>query len=179
MVVLYSCDVDSGFVVLFDSSTEVFASLSMSTFMNMLERDKFNIIGVDANLGNELIVEVPYIGSDLVGNLIRYISVLFGSDDEWVKVKDGVLTIKYSDSDIESYDVGVESLEDIVGVYYVLDTVVGDVFSGIAIITCDGEMLKQYNCVNGKMILTAEVSVNECNMNFNTNRMRLRRVGRR
>lgn len=172
MYVLYALDINRGNVVVLDSNLNKYIGLSMDMFIDWLDSVDCLVVGVDDNNSDYCLLEKSQVGVDLCGNYISYISLLSADYEKRFKFnKDGSLAIKFSESEVVKVDLNIESAENLLGIYYVLNTVVGDIFNGLIFITMEDNIMYQYSYINGRLRLDANVSVDNCSMNLDTERI--------
>ena len=172
MYVVYLTDIEKDKVVLYNTNSETYTGMSLGRFMRWLDLMKNEVVvGVDVNNNTYCVLEVPALCSDLCGNTLKYISVLFDNPDKRIRFDNGVFSIKFTETEIVSFDLGVEDIDSIIGIYYVLNSVTGDPFTGFMVITLEDNILRQYKHINGYLRLDAEVPAYECDMQLETNRV--------
>lgn len=178
MYVVYSLREEQNLLVLFDSKTERFCCFPLDLFIFGLGDEYSEIIaGLDDNNPSECIFEVPKVGTDLSGNTIRYCNILFPDYESRYKFKNGVVTLKFSDLLVHSFDLGIRSENSLVGIYYVLDTYIGDVFRGLMFITYEDGIFRQFTYVDNRLRLDAEIPKRDCKMDFSTERVLFEKGG--
>lgn len=179
MYVVYMVDMKNSMAVVYDTALENYTRMPLDYFMAWLDTKSDEVVvGVNANDSNICMLEIPAIGRDLQGNLVRYVSVLFSDYRKRFKFRDGVASIKFSSTEVVSFDLNVDSIENMVGIHFVINTLVGEPFIGLVVITYEDGVFRQYTHRDGVTRFEYEVPEGKCRMQFETEKFSILKGGK-
>ena len=151
MFAIYHLDMDRRLVVVLHIKSGRFFRFTLEEFLVFVDIIGARMIyGVSHNDSTSCIIEVPSVGVDLDSNTVKFVSI---------EVSEGTKPSTY---------LGLSEDEDIVGMYFILNTLSEGSYRGLMLVTSDGKTCKQFIADDREPRLCVEVNSDSCKMRMDS-----------